>query len=83
VAGAANTPAQSPRAQRLERSRMTAALRDAAITAAIAFGLFLPLIGFETITDIRNETALATRWPLLVALTAIIGLGRLCYSLAL
>jgi len=83
VAVAANTPAQSPRAQPLERSRMAAALRDAAITAAIAFGLFLPLVGFETITDIRNETALATRWPLLFALTAIIGLGRLCYSLAL
>ena len=59
------------------------ALRDAGVTALIAFGLFLPLIGFQTVTDIRNELILATRWPLLFAIVAIVGVGRLAYSLVL
>jgi len=64
-------------------SRLPAALRDAAITALIAFGLLLPLIGFLTVTDIRNELVLTTRWPLLFALTGIAGCGRLFYSLSI
>jgi branched-chain amino acid transport system permease protein len=62
---------------------LAAALRDAAITSLLAFGLFLPLIGFETVQNIRNELILTTRWPLLFAMVAIAGLGRLGYSLAL
>ena len=57
------------------------ALRDAGVTALIAFGLFLPLIGFQTVQNIRNELILTTRWPLLFALAAVIGAGRLAYSL--
>src|SRR6478735_11328180 len=58
------------------------ALRDAAITALLAFGLFLPLIGFQTVTDVRNDLILITRWPLLFAVVALVGLGRLTYSLS-
>jgi len=58
------------------------ALRDAGLTALIAFGLFLPLIGFRTVTDFRNELVLETRLPLLLAIVAIVGAGRLAYSLA-
>jgi branched-chain amino acid transport system permease protein len=58
------------------------ALRDAGLTALITFGLFLPLIGFRTITDFRNELVLETRLPLLLAIVAIVGAGRLAYSLA-
>lgn len=58
------------------------ALRDAGLTALIAFGLFLPLIGFRTVTDFRNELVLKTRLPLLLAIVAIVGAGRLAYSLA-
>src|SRR5579862_3421792 len=65
------------------RTDLFAALRDAGITAAVAFGLFLPLIGFQTVTDIGNNLILRTRWPLLFALVAIIGIGRLGYSLAI
>ena len=83
----ANSPAQKPRAQPAApapaRNHLTAALRDAGLTAAIAFGLFLPLIGFETIQNIRNEIALTTRWPLLFSIAAIVGLSRLCYALAI
>ena len=59
------------------------ALRDAGVTALLAFGLFLPLIGFETAQDIRNELVLTTRWPLLFSIVAIVGVGRIAYSLAI
>jgi len=58
------------------------ALRDAGVTALLAFGLFLPLIGFQTVTDIRNVLTLTTRWPLLFAVVAVVGAGRLAYALA-
>lgn len=65
------------------RVEISHALRDAGATALLAFGLFLPLIGFQTLTDIRNNLVLNTRWPLLVALVAIAGIGRLGYSLVI
>ena len=55
----------------------TRALKDAAITALLAFGLFLPLVGFQTVTDVRNDLILTTRWPLLFAVVAVVGIGRL------
>ncbi|MFZ0609629.1 MAG: DUF3382 domain-containing protein, partial [Xanthobacteraceae bacterium] len=58
-----------------------AALRDAAITAAIAFGVFLPLIGFKTGVNGDNQLILTTRWPLLFAIVAAVGAGRLAYAL--
>jgi len=60
-----------------------AALRDAGITAAIAFGLFLPLIGFETTVNGDNQLILTTRWPLLFGIVAAVGIGRLGYALLL
>src|SRR6476661_7403096 len=59
------------------------ALRDAGITALLAFVLFLPLVGFQTVTDVRNDLILNTRWPLLFAVVALVGLGRLTYSLSI
>ncbi|RDV05275.1 high-affinity branched-chain amino acid ABC transporter permease LivM [Undibacter mobilis] len=58
-----------------------AAFRDAALTALISFGLFLPLIGFETVVNIRNELTLDTRWSLLFSIVGLIFVGRLAYSL--
>jgi branched-chain amino acid transport system permease protein len=57
------------------------ALKDAAVTALLAFGLFLPLVGFQTVTDVRNDLILITRWPLLFAVVAVAGVGRLAYAL--
>src|SRR5436190_11673335 len=57
------------------------ALRQAAITALITFGLLLPLIGFNTVQNIRNEIVLETRWPLLAALVAIIAAGRFLHAI--
>jgi branched-chain amino acid transport system permease protein len=57
------------------------ALREAAITALISFGMFLPLIGFNTVQNIHNELVLETRWPLLAALVGIITVGRFLHAL--
>jgi branched-chain amino acid transport system permease protein len=59
------------------------AFRAAGITALLAFGLFLPLIGFKTEQNIRNELILTTRLPLLFAIVGIVGFGHLFYSLTL
>ena len=63
-----------------KRVDVTRAFRDAGITTLLAFGLFLPLVGFETTTNIRNDLILTTRWPLLFAVVAVVGVGRLAYS---
>jgi len=61
------------------RPNLLRALRETAITALLAFGLFLPLIGFNTVQNIRNELVLETRWPLLFAIVAIIAGLRLLH----
>jgi branched-chain amino acid transport system permease protein len=66
-----------------ERGKLKSALYDAGITALLAFGLFLPLIGFKTEQDIRNELILTTRWPLLFSIVAGVGICRLAHALAL
>ena len=67
-------------AQRVDMAR---ALRDAGLTAVLAFGLLLPLIGFQTITDTRNNLVLVTRWPLLFGLVAFVGIARFVFSIAI
>jgi branched-chain amino acid transport system permease protein len=64
-------------------AQLIVALRDAGTTALIAFGLFLPLIGFQTVTDIRNALILTTRWPLLFALVGSIAALRFLYLMVL
>ncbi len=66
-----------------ERVDLTGALRDAAATALVAFGLFLPLIAFRTDVDGSNNLILRTRWPLFFSLVIITAAGRLLYSVAL
>ena len=57
------------------------AVKDAAWAGLVAFGLFLPLVGFLTFTNMRNEIALETRLPLLAWCVAIVVAGRLAHSL--
>jgi branched-chain amino acid transport system permease protein len=57
------------------------AVKDAALAGLLAFGLFLPLIGFQTVTNMRNELVLETRWPLFFTFVAIVAGGRLVYAL--
>jgi branched-chain amino acid transport system permease protein len=65
------------------RTRLGGALRETGLTALIALGVFLPLVGFETVTDINNVLILTTRWPLLFALVGSIAAVRFIYALML
>jgi branched-chain amino acid transport system permease protein len=57
------------------------ALRDAGWTALLAFGLFLPLIGFVTVQNMDRRLVLDTRFGLLAVFVAVVFGGRLAYSL--
>ena len=63
------------------RPDLVRALRTAAFTGLIAFGLFLPLIAFKAVHDIRNELVLETRWPLFAAFVASAFVSRLIWEL--
>jgi branched-chain amino acid transport system permease protein len=63
------------------RADFPRALREAAIAGLIALALFTPLVGFNTVQNIRNELVLETRWPLLATLVLIIAAGRFLQSL--
>jgi branched-chain amino acid transport system permease protein len=65
------------------RTRLGEALRDTALTALVALGVFLPLVGLQTITDIRDVLIVTTRWPLLCALVGSIAAVRFIYALML
>jgi branched-chain amino acid transport system permease protein len=59
------------------------ALRHSVRTALIAFGLFLPLIGFQTVTDINDVLVVVTRWRLLLTVVAVTGVCCFVYSAVL
>jgi branched-chain amino acid transport system permease protein len=59
------------------------ALRAAAGTGLIAGAMLLPLIGFKTVPDIRNELVVEARWPLLAALVAAITAIAFVHALAI
>src|SRR5947208_8902013 len=65
------------------RSNTARALKDAVFTALIAFALLLPLIGFKTVQNMRNELELETRIPLLLAIVAVIVAAKLLGSLVI
>jgi branched-chain amino acid transport system permease protein len=67
----------------IARVDLLRALRDAAWTALLAFGMFLPLIGFVTVQNMDRRLVLDTRFPLLAVFVAIVFGGRLTYSLVL
>lgn len=59
------------------------AIRDAAIAGLVAFGILLPLVGLETVQNMRNELVLETRPVLLAAFVALVVLASLLSSLVL
>src|SRR3954452_4635325 len=65
------------------RPNVTRSVRDAALTALISFALLLPLIGFKTVQNMRNELELETRMPLLLAIVAVIVAAKLFGSLVI
>ena len=72
-----------PGGAQTERVDPAGALRDAGRIALIAFGLFLPLIGFLTGVDGSNQLVLTTRWPLLFALVAVVAASRFFYCVTI
>ena len=65
------------------RTRLAGVLRDTGLTALIALGVFLPLVGFQTTTNIRDALVVTTRWPLLFALVGSIAAIRFISVLVL
>ena len=63
------------------RPDLVRALRSAAFAGLVAFGLFLPLIGFRAVQNIRNELMLEPRWPLFAAFVASAFVSRLIWAL--
>jgi branched-chain amino acid transport system permease protein len=66
-----------------EQVDVARALRDAAKTAILTFGVFLPLVGFYTFNDINNVLAFTTRLPLLLTLVAVVAGSRLLFTLVI
>src|SRR5215210_5535331 len=64
------------------RIDMLRALKDAGVTALIALGLLLPLVGFQTVQNIRNELTLEMRPRLLLIFILVLAAGRFVISLA-
>ncbi|MCC6779535.1 MAG: high-affinity branched-chain amino acid ABC transporter permease LivM [Hyphomicrobiales bacterium] len=65
-------------AARVDFSR---AVRQAVLAGLVAFGLLLPLIGFSTVQNIRNELVLETRWTLLWTLVGLVAAGSFLHAL--
>jgi branched-chain amino acid transport system permease protein len=65
------------------RVDIVGALRSAVVAGLIAFGLFLPLIGFQTVQNINNQLVLETRWPLLFTLVATVAGLRFLQTLVI
>jgi len=65
------------------RIDIASAIKNAILTAVVACALFLPLIGFKTTTDIRNELVLETRFPLLLIFVTLATAGSLFVSLVI
>jgi branched-chain amino acid transport system permease protein len=63
-----------------EKVNLARALRDAGKTAILAFGVFLPLVGFYTYNDINNVLTFRTRLPLLLTFVAVIAVARFFYT---
>ncbi|HKS63077.1 MAG TPA: high-affinity branched-chain amino acid ABC transporter permease LivM [Xanthobacteraceae bacterium] len=73
----------APSVAKPARVDVAAALKSAALTAVISFCLFLPLIGFKTVQNMRNELELETRFPLLLTIVALITAAQLLGSLVI
>ncbi len=63
-------------AERADASAMSKALREALYAGAIAFGLFVLMIGFKSDQNINNELVLVPRWSLLAIVVALVAAGR-------
>jgi len=56
------------------------ALKEAFYAGLIAFGMFVLIIGLKTDQNIRNELIVVQRWNVLIAVVAIVAIGRFIFS---
>jgi branched-chain amino acid transport system permease protein len=59
------------------------AVKDTAVTALVTLLLFLPLVGFKTVQNMRNELVLETRFQLLLSIVAVVAGAKLAWLLLL
>src|SRR5687767_14536197 len=57
------------------------ALKEAAVTAALAAALFLPMVAFTTVQSMQATLLLETRWGLFFSFVAIIAAVRFLHIL--
>ena len=53
-------------------SQLVPALRNAIVSALVAFGLCFPIISYHAESNINNELILTGRWPLSFGIAAIV-----------
>ena len=75
ITAAQGEPPVNPAPQQGEL--LAQALKEAFLSGVIAFAMFAPLIGIETLQNINNQLVYRTRWPLLFLIVAIVAVGRL------
>ena len=61
---------------RAPQAQLVRALKETALTALLAVGLFLPMIAFTTVQSMQNTLMLETRWGLFFAVVGIVALLR-------
>jgi branched-chain amino acid transport system permease protein len=61
---------------RAPQAQLVRALRETALTALLAAGLFLPMVAFTTVQSMQNTLMLETRWGLFFAVVGIVALLR-------
>jgi len=62
-------------------TRLVGAIREALIATAVAFGLFVLMVGLRTDVSPTGALFLRTRWPEVAGLCALVFVGRLILSL--
>lgn len=75
------TMTAQPVAVPVKDSKLAAALKDAAIGAAIALVLFAPIVGLRTETT-TGGLLIISQWPTVAIMVAVVFVGRLILSLA-
>lgn len=67
----------SPAAPKID---WAAQFKDAGITTVVMLAILVPFVGLETVQNMEHKLVLATRWPLLLWMVAIIVGGRFVLS---
>ncbi len=76
-----STPSTASTGQRAPDASLLAALKAACVSAALTFGLCLPIIALRTKQDFNNQLILEPRWGLVAQLVAIAFIATLAWRL--